>query len=253
MATGRRRRKRLFRITAGSVCAARRCRPHATWSSSAAKAVDQMNIRPSARPLAIPGRWRCRRVRGRRDASLAASVAALSAGRHEQEKGADAQQRAPARVAAAARRAPERGLAPCGLRIRGGGAGGEPAGVAVERGGLRARREECASWPPVALHFGWAGKRPGGRAAGGGGTEWRERSMATPTCEQRCGAVGCELLFHNAVFARKACMLVCKASGASRARAAVRWVPAQPGRARRGAAALGGRAALLGKGRRARW
>ena len=58
--------------------------------------------------------------------------------------------------------------------------------------------------------------------------------MATPTCEQRCGAVGRELLFHNAVFARKACMLVCKASGASRARAAVRWVPAQPGRARRG-------------------
>ena len=77
--------------------------------------------------------------------------------------------------------------------------------------------------------------------------------MATPTCEQRCGAVGCELLFHNAVFARKACMLVCKASGASRARAAVRWVPTQPGRARRGAAALGRRAALLGKGRRARW
>ena len=86
-----------------------------------------------------------------------------------------------------------------------------------------------------------------------GGTEGRERAMATLTCEQRCGAVGRELLFHNAVFARKACMLVCKASGASRARAAVRWVPTQPGRARRGAAALGRRAALLGKGRRARW
>ena len=44
---------------------------------------------------------------------------------------------APARVAGAARRAPERGLAPCGLRIRGRGAGGEPTGV-VERGPARA-------------------------------------------------------------------------------------------------------------------
>ena len=98
----------------------------------------------------------------------------------------------------------------------------------MERG-ARARREEIRVL--CAWHFGWAGKRPGSRAAGGlGGTEWREKSMAMPTCKQRCGAVGCELPFHSASFARKACMLVCKGLGICCARLS-RRVPAPPGRA----------------------
>ena len=60
----------------------------------------------------------------------------------QQWKGADAQQRAPARVAGAARRAPEHALAPCGLRGGEGAPAVEPAGrVAVDRGPARAARK----------------------------------------------------------------------------------------------------------------
>ena len=71
--------------------------------------------------------------------------------------------------------------------------------VQAQQALLPERRAECllhlnkgfstlggVCWPPGALRFGRAGKRPGSRAAGG--TEWRERSMATLTCEQHRGA-----------------------------------------------------------------